>query len=252
MKSHHPGLNRFQDKVVVVTGGAQGMGSSHVRGFHAEGAHVVIADVLAEPGVALARELGGRSGFVLLDVRDDGAWAELVKITEDRVGPISVLVNNAGIVTDSSDPDGPDSPAAWRRVIDVNLVGAYLGTRAVTPSMRRAGGGAIVNISSVRGYSAAAGRTAYSASKWGMRGLTKASALELGPDNIRVNSVHPGMTRTEMHVPAPGRYEKLPIRRVGEPEEVTRMVLFVASDDASYSTGSEFIVDGGFLISGTP
>ncbi|RYE40134.1 MAG: SDR family oxidoreductase [Hyphomicrobiales bacterium] len=224
------------------------MGRAQVHGFHAEGASVVIADVLRDEGQRLAQDLGDRALFVPLDVRDPAGWNAAVDRTEEQFGAISVLINNAAIT------EGPDAtvdrcePDRWRNVIEVNLIGPYLGIHAVTPSLRRAGGGAIVSISSVRGFSGAPGRSAYSASKWGLRGLTKSAAIELGPDKIRVNSIHPGMIDTPLHKAAPERYRRLPLGRVGEPTEVTRMTLFAASDDASYTTGSEFIVDGGFLL----
>jgi 3alpha(or 20beta)-hydroxysteroid dehydrogenase len=250
-------VSRFEDQVVVVTGGSRGMGAAHCRGFHAEGAIVVIADVLESEGKALADELGARVRFQALDVTDGLGWKTLIEATEQHFGPVSVLVNNAAIIEPDLTLIEHRDPEQWRRVVEVNLFGTFLGIQAVIPSMRRAGGGAIVNISSVGGFMAAAGHSGYAASKWGVRALTKAAALELGRDNIRVNSVHPGITNTAMHgsaaspvagKPKPDLYRQLAVPRVAEPDEVTRMVMFVASADASYSTGSEFIVDGGFLL----
>src|SRR2546425_4314857 len=179
-----------------------------------------------------------------------------VAAAEDAFGPVSVLVNNAGIVRFG--PIAETEPAVWRQVIDINLTGTYLGIRAIPPSMRKAGGGAIVNISSAGGMMAYPNNAAYVASKWGARGLTKTAALELGRDNIRVNSIHPGPIRTPMTagpdaaaaVAAEARH--LAIARVAEPDETTRLVLFVASDEASFSTGSEFIADGGVLLGPAP
>ena len=175
---------------------------------------------------------------------------------EDAFGPVSVLVNNAGIVRFGLIAE--TEPAAWRQVIDINLTGSYLGIRAVVSSMRKAGGGAIVNISSGAGMTGTFGAGAYVASKWGVRGLTKTAALELGRDNIRVNSIHPGNVRTPMvagldaaEVGA-GAVRDLAIPRIAEPEEITQLVLFVASDAASFSTGSEFIADGGQLLGRLP
>src|SRR5467141_3889675 len=245
-------MKRFDNRAVIVTGGARGMGASHARGFVAEGANVVIADVLEQEGQTLADELGEHAIFSRLDVTNEKDWAATVAAAEAAFGPVSVLINNAGIVRFGLLEE--TEPAVWHQVMNVNLTGLYLGIRAVASSMRKAGGGAIVNISSGAGFTATHGLSAYVASKWGVRGLTKTAALELGRDNIRVNSIHPGPVRTPMTagpdaaaaVAAEAR--RLAIPRVAEPEEITRLGLFVASDEASFSTGSEFIVDGGVLL----
>jgi len=232
------------------------MGASHARGFIAEGANVVIADVVDQEGQSLADELGGRAIFSRLDVTSEADWAATVTAAETAFGPVSVLVNNAGIVHFA--PIANTTPADWSRVIDINLTGTYLGIRALASSMRKAGGGAIVNISSGAGMSGAFGLGAYVASKWGVRGLTKTAALELARDKIRVNSIHPGATRTTMaaqpdvEAVMAASVKNLAIPRIAEPEELTRLVLFVASDEASFSTGSEFIADGGALLGPVP
>jgi 3alpha(or 20beta)-hydroxysteroid dehydrogenase len=249
-------MKRFDHRTVIVTGGARGMGASHARGFVAEGANVVIADVLEQEGRSLADELGERAIFSRLDVTSDADWAATVAAAEDAFGPVSVLVNNAAIVRFGAIAE--TEPAAWRQVIDINLTGTYLGIRAVVSSMRKAGGGAIVNISSEAGMIGSAGVGAYVASKWGVRGLTKTAALELARDNIRVNSIHPGNVRTPMVAGSDaaavgaGAVRDLAIPRIAEPDEITRLVLFVASDEASFSTGSEFIADGGHLLGPVP
>ncbi len=241
---------------MIVTGGARGMGASHARGFIAEGANVVIADVVKQEGQSLADELGDRAIFSSLDVRSEADWAATVTAAENAFGPVSVLVNNAGIVHFAMIAD--TTPTDWSRVIDINLTGTYLGIRAVASSMRKANGGAIVNISSGAGMSGAFGLGAYVASKWGVRGLTKTAALELARDKIRVNSIHPGATRTTMaaqpdvEAVMAASVKNLAIPRIAEPEELTRLVLFVASDEASFSTGSEFIADGGSLLGPVP
>ncbi len=255
-------MKRFDNQTVIVTGGARGMGGSHARGFVAEGANVVIADILEQEGQTLADELGEHAIFSRLDVTNDSNWAATVAAAEDAFGPVSVLINNAGIVRFGLLEE--TEPAVWHQVMDVNLTGAYLGIRAVASSMRKAGGGAIVNISSGAGFTATHGLSAYVASKWGVRGLTKTAALELGRDNIRVNSVHPGAIRTPIladHAPdaaamaatmAGAGVGLSAIPRIAEPDEITRMVLFVASGEASFSTGSEFIADGGLLLGPVP
>ena len=245
-------MKRFDHRTVIITGGARGMGASHARGFVAEGANVVIADVLEQDGRTLADDLGGKAIFSRLDVTNDKGWAATVEAAEDAFGPVSVLVNNAGIVRFGAIAD--TEPAAWRQLIDINLTGMFLGIRAILPSMRKAGGGAIVNISSAGGMMAYPNTAAYTASKWGVRGLTRTAALELGRDHIRVNSIHPGPIRTPMTsggeaaAATAAEAKRLAIARVAEPEEVTRMVLFVASDEAGFSTGSEFVIDGGVLL----
>ena len=255
-------MRRFDDRTVIVTGSARGMGASHARGFVGEGANVVIADVLEQEGRALAEELGEHAIFSRLDVTSDKDWAGTVAAAEQAFGPVSVLVNNAGIVRFGTIVE--TEPATWRQVLEINLTGAYLGIRAAASSMRNAGGGAIVNISSGAGFTASFGLAAYVSSKWAVRGLTKTAALELGRDNIRVNSIHPGAIRTPIlaeHAPdaaamaatmAGAGVGLSAIPRIAEPEEITRLVLFVASDDASFSTGSEFIADGGLLLGPVP
>jgi 3alpha(or 20beta)-hydroxysteroid dehydrogenase len=249
-------MKRFENRTVIVTGGARGMGASHARGFIAEGANVVIADVVDKEGQSLVDELGSRAIFSRLDVTSEADWAATVTAAENAFGPVSVLVNNAGIVHFARIAD--TEPADWSRVIEINLTGTYLGIRALASSMRKAGGGAIVNISSGAAMSGAFGLGAYVASKWGVRGLTKTAALELARDNIRVNSIHPGATRTTMaaqpdvEAVMAASVKNLAIPRIAEPEELTRLVLFVASDEASFSTGSEFIADGGALLGPVP
>ncbi|MCX6522887.1 MAG: SDR family oxidoreductase [Actinobacteria bacterium] len=232
--------------VAVVTGAARGMGAEHVRGLVRAGATVVATDVLDVDGAALAAEVGDRVTYRHLDVTDDTAWQALVAEVESTLGPIGVLVNNAGIVTFG--PIDAMAPSEWQRTIDINLTGVWLGMHHVVPSMKRAGGGAIVNISSTAGLQGYANLGAYVASKWGVRGLTKTAALELGGSGIRVNSIHPGPIRTPMIAGLPDDMAAAqPIARVGEPAEVTAMLMFILQD-ATYSTGHEFIVDGGAVI----
>jgi 3alpha(or 20beta)-hydroxysteroid dehydrogenase len=240
--------------VALVTGAARGMGAEHVRGLARAGAVVVATDVLDDDGNALQDEMqaelaAGAAGSVVyrhLDVTDDAQWADVVATTEQSFGPIGVLVNNAGIVTFG--PIDAMAPSEWQRTIDINLTGVWLGMHHVVPSMKRAGGGSIVNISSTAGLQGYANLGAYVASKWGVRGLTKTAALELGSAGIRVNSIHPGPIRTPMIAGLPDDMaDSQPIARVGEPGEVTAMLLFILRD-ATYSTGHEFIVDGGAVI----
>ena len=236
----------LQGVTALVTGGARGMGAQHVRGLVEAGANVVSADVLDDEGSALAAELGDAVIYRHLDVTDEAGWQSVVADAEAAFGPIGVLVNNAGIVTWGSIETL--STADFKRTIDINLTGVWLGMHTVVPSMRRAGGGSIVNISSTAGLQGYANIGAYVASKWGVRGLTKAAALELGAYGIRVNSIHPGPIRTPMTAGlSEGVTALQPIPRIGEPEEVTAMLLFVLRE-ATYSTGHEFIVDGGAVV----
>lgn len=240
-------MGRFTGKVVLISGGGRGMGAVESRMIVQEGGAVLIGDVLVEEGTALAKELGDQARFMKLDVTDPNAWDSAVAAAEESFGPVTGLVNNAGILAQGPIVDG--TPEEFRRVLDVNTTGVYLGMRATVPSMRKAGGGSIVNISSTAGLMGYAYLAPYVASKWAVRGMTKTAALELGRENIRVNSVHPGPIKTPM---TDGIGDEVasgqPIKRFGEPEEVARMVLFLVSDDASYSTGAEFVVDGGQVL----
>lgn len=239
-------MGRFDGWVGLVSGGARGMGASHVRGLVGEGAKVVFGDILDDDGKKLEAELGDAAHFVHLDVTKDDDWKMAIVATEKMYGPINLLVNNAGIVAFGA-VDEMD-PAEFRRVIDINLIGPFLGMHSAVPSMRKAGKGAIINISSTAGMMGYASIAAYSASKWGVRGMTKSVAMELGKDNIRVMSIHPGPIATPMTA---DMGEELtasqPIKRFGKPEEVTKLMMFMAAD-ATYSTGSEWIVDGGALL----
>jgi 3alpha(or 20beta)-hydroxysteroid dehydrogenase len=243
-------MGRLSEQVAIVTGGAGGIGAAVARLLAGEGAAVVVADIRDAEGAEVAAELGGRCRYLRLDVSSEDGWERAVGETERELGAVSVLVNNAGIMEWGSMEE--QSLESFRRVIDVNLQGAWLGMRAVAPSLRRAGGGVIVNMSSLAGLTAYAGVGAYVAGKWGLRGLTKTAALELAPDRVRVCSVHPGAVRTRMTAGFDDSYVAgQPVPRFGEPEEVARMVLFVVTD-ATFSTGCEFVLDGGILAGPAP
>ncbi|MEV0293622.1 glucose 1-dehydrogenase [Nocardia sp. NPDC050710] len=240
-------MSRVNGKTVIVTGGARGMGAAFARRLIAEGASVVITDVLVDEGKAVAAELGARAMFLPLDVTDETAWATVVAETERAFGPVSGLVNNAGIV--HVDPIERLAEADYRKVIDVNQVGVFLGMKAVVPSMRTAGNGSIVNISSIGGIIAFSNILGYVASKWAVRGMTKAAAQEFGADGIRVNSVHPGVVATEMTSESERSNSMVhdqPLPRAATPDELANVVLFLISDESSFCTGSEFVADGGY------
>ncbi|MEU4562168.1 glucose 1-dehydrogenase [Actinoplanes sp. NPDC023936] len=249
-------MGRFDGKTVIITGAARGLGASHARGFAAEGANVVLTDVLEDEGYTVAKEIGDQAVFMPLDVTDAAAWETVVRDTETKFGPVSVLVNNAGVA--SLGGLEQTDPATWRWVLDVNVTGAFLGIRAVAPSLRKAGGGSIVNVSSVAGMMGVPGLGGYTTTKWALRGLTKVAALELARDGVRVNSVHPGAVHTSMTVsPETGEVlftdlEALAVDRLAQPSEITSLVLFIASEEAAFSTGSEFIADGGRLLGYVP
>jgi 3alpha(or 20beta)-hydroxysteroid dehydrogenase len=243
-------------RVALITGGARGQGAAEAALFATQGAMVVITDVLADEGRATAAAIAsahgpGRALFLEHDVRSESAWAAVVAAVLEEHGRLDVLVNNAGIFR----PGGitTTSEADYRLMIDINQVGVFLGMKAVAPAMVQQRSGSIVNISSVAGLQGAAGFLAYSASKWAVRGMTKAVARELAAFGVRVNSVHPGIIDTPMLGlfddlgvrEAVGR--RIPVGREATADEVAQLVLYLASDESSYSTGSEFVVDGGWM-----
>lgn len=246
-----PSMGKLDGQVVLISGGARGMGAVEARMFAAEGASVVIGDVLDAENAATADSIGAQCLAVHLDVTSEADWAAAVATAESHFGPVTILINNAGIA--DLVPITPGSGAKFRHVVDVNLTGTYLGITAVVPGMRAARQGCIINISSTAGLAGYPLLSAYVASKWGVRGLTKAAALELARDGIRVNSVHPAPIDTPMtaawdEATITGNQ---PIPRFGTPSEVARMVLFIATE-ATYSTGSEFVVDGGLTTGMLP
>ncbi|OLF06464.1 3-alpha-hydroxysteroid dehydrogenase [Actinophytocola xinjiangensis] len=242
-------MGRLAGKVALVTGASGGQGAAAARRFAAEGATVVLADVVDEPGRALADELGAH--YRHLDVSAEAGWAEVVAGIAGEHGPVTVLVNNAGVLHLA--PLAETTLADYQRVIGVNQTGVFLGMRAVAPGMVAAGGGSIINVSSVEGLGAGQLLTAYTASKFAVRGMTKVAALELAGAGVRVNSVHPGVVATPLLPTALGGVDvdlsfvakRVPLRRVAQPAEIAELVLFLASDESSYCTGAEFVADGG-------
>ncbi len=225
------------------------MGAAHARLLVAEGAAVVIGDILDDEGKALAVELGSSARYAHLDVTEPEQWNAAVATAVGEFGKLDVLVNNAGIVNGNS--LRRFELEQWRRILDVNLTGTFLGMQAVVDPMIAAGGGSIVNVSSIEGLRGAPWAHGYVATKWGVRGLAKSAALELAHHNIRVNSLHPGLIRTPMTADIPDDLVTIPLGRPAQPEEVATFVLFLASDESSYATGSEFVVDGG-LVAAVP
>ncbi len=239
---------RVAGKVALITGAARGMGAAHARRFIAEGARVVLGDILDAEGAALAAELGSDARYIRLDVTKPDDWAAAVALCVADFGGLHILVNNAGIFGGAAIVDHPLD--LWQRMIEINLTGVFLGIRAATSALVASGSGSIINISSVAGLRGAPGGSAYVASKFGVRGLTKAVAAELAPFGVRCNSVHPGIIDTPMAEGLNTQGYDYPLGRMARSEEVTNLVLYLASDEASYSTGSEFIVDGGLTMGG--
>jgi 3alpha(or 20beta)-hydroxysteroid dehydrogenase len=229
-------MGRLDGKVALISGGARGQGACEARLFAAEGAKVMVGDVLDDEGDALARELTSE-------------WSAIVAEAVERFGQLDILVNNAGIFRIL--PMMQTSLDDYRQINDVNQIGVFLGMKAASPALVERGGGSIVNISSIAGLRGSQASFAYSASKWAVRGMTKCAALELAPFKVRVNSIHPGIIDTPMAQEfvkfgvLEAVRERIPMGELAQPEEVARLALFLASDDSTYCTGAEFIVDGG-------
>jgi 3alpha(or 20beta)-hydroxysteroid dehydrogenase len=257
-------VNRLQGRVAIITGGARGMGAATARTFVLEGANVIITDVLENEGLALAQDLGPHAVFFKHDVTDEVSWERLSAFALQKFEKIDILVNNAGIQLFKSLIE--TSLLDFNRVINVNLVGTFLGMRHIAPVMTEQKRGSIINVSSIDGMKGSNGIAAYATSKWAVRGLTKVAAMEFGHQGVRVNSIHPGWINTAMGV-APGTSpaetqqaaEAIPLQRIGQPTEVAAISLFLASDESSYMCGAELIIDGGMFtgqyyaaLSGSP
>ncbi|WP_396446503.1 glucose 1-dehydrogenase [Actinomadura sp.] len=236
-------MGRVAGKVALISGGARGIGAAGARALAAEGARVVIGDILDDEGGAVADELGDAARYVHLDVTRPEDWAAAVETAVGEFGRLNVLFNNAGIANGAA--INRFKLEKWQRIIDVNLTGPFLGIRAATDALIAAGGGSIINNSSIEGLRGTSWAHGYVASKWGLRGLTKSVAVELAPYGIRVNSLHPGLIRTPITEGIPDDMVPIPLGRPGQPEDVASFVVFLASDESSFATGSEFVIDGG-------
>ncbi len=236
-------------RVGIISGAARGMGAETARVLVREGASIVIGDVLEDEGRAVAAEIGnetaGAAMFVPLDVTSAEQWASAVSTAVETYGHLDTLVNNAGVTLRKRVQRYPIED--FNRIIGINLTGAFLGIRASVDQMIAAGGGSIVNVSSIQGIHGTPYNHAYVASKFGLRGLTKSAALELAPHNIRVNSIHPGLIRTPMVEHMPDDLIPIPLGRPGQPADIANLMLFLLSDEASYATGAEYVLDGGSL-----
>ena len=242
---------RLEGKVAIISGGSRGMGAAEARMFAREGAKVVIGDLLEEEGIKVVSEIGESGGealFVTLDVTDESSWQSAVSAAVERFGKVDILVNNAAILRTQGLLETTE--AIWDEVMDINVKGTFLGAKTVIPEMRKAGGGSIINISSGAGITGSRRNTAYHASKGAVRIFTKSAAIQYAGENIRVNSVHPGPVDTDMLASSLAaddarRPEDVPLGRYGRPEEVAYGVLYLASDESSFVTGSEVVIDGG-------
>lgn len=242
-------MGKLDNKVAIITGASQGMGASHAKLFIKEGAKVVITDVKEDKGTELAKELGDNAMFVKQDVTSEDDWKNVIDQTVKKFGKLDILVNNAGITF--AKPISDLTVDDYMKIVKVNQVSVFLGMKYASAEMKKNGHGSIVNISSIAGLVGTPNSIGYTDSKYAVRGMTKAAALQLAGSHIRVNSVHPGVISTPMIHQGDSEEiikqfaKSIPLQRVAEPEEVSKMVLFLASDDSSYSTGSEFVIDGG-------
>ena len=244
---------RLEGKVALISGGARGQGAVEARMFASEGAKVVIGDILDDLGRQVEAEIaeaGGDITYVHLDVTSESDWEDTVRMAVDSYGKLDILVNNAGILIRAGVEDTTEED--WDRIMDINAKGVFLGTRSAIPAMREAGGGSIINISSVAGLQGSTQSAAYSSTKGAVRILTKSTAIQYAKENIRCNSVHPGIIYTDMTSDSLDTEEgqrnwmnRVPLRRLGQSEDVANGVLFLASDESSYMTGSELVIDGG-------
>lgn len=244
-------MGRLDGKVAIISGASQGMGEAHARRFVAEGARVVMTDINDERGEEIAAELGDNARFIKADVTSPADWRRVVEETEATFGPVTVLVNNAGIIGPIAETVEFDEDE-YHRVCAVNQHSQFYGMKSVIPSMQKAGGGSIINVSSVAGLVSIVGspNLAYVGSKFASRGMTKHVAVQYGNDNIRVNSVHPGYIKTPMMVAATdeeggGITSQIPLGRMAEPDEVSQLMVWLASDESSYISGTEQVVDAG-------
>lgn len=236
-------MSVLAEKVALVTGGSGGLGVSHCRAILAAGGSVVVADVDASAGATLVEQLGSKARFVQLDVTSSESWTKAVEFVEAEFGKLNVLVNNAGILRTSSIQECTDDE--WNAVLGINLTGTFKGIRASVALMGKHPPASIINISSTAGLKGFAGVPAYNTSKWGVRGLTKNAALELASLGIRVNSIHPGNIKTQMIEGLYAEFPHVAQKRAGHPEEISNLVVYLASDLSSFSTGAEFVADGG-------
>lgn len=243
MSEQYPTGTRLAGKVALISGGARGMGESHARAMVAQGAKVVLGDLLDAEGEALTAELGDAATYVHLDVTDRGDWARAVALTVERYGRLNVLVNNAGIV--NFGPIDSYTPEQWDAVIAINLTGVFNGIHASVEALKAGAPSSIINVSSTAGLKGYSSLPGYNASKFGVRGLTKSVALDLGRHGVRCNSVHPGAVITPMTGGLDLEQKHVAMGRMGRADELAAMVVFLASDESSFSTGAEFVADGG-------